>query len=322
MSTPRFDLVDITQTLRKRRRFIIIITILAAIVGGLFFMVKKKKYVGKTEFLVSNPLYSDRVNMFGAANNKMDYFGDEDDIDKVVALSESDTVMMQVLKGAGLDTAYKLDMNDRQALDDLKSLYQKNVDLKRTETRMMELTYTDVNPDRAARVANEAEKQLEHAYRGIYIGMRTSVHNSLKNKMHEQDSIINALTDTLAKLRDESGIYDVISPNRDNIMVGTVRGNGKNLGRNVELIQNYESLKDMTVSDRAKISSLLQQYTTGTDVNDMSFFQIVTVAKPPVDPKGPGLMIILISSIFLGFFFSSVYILLVTYYRELIAVER
>jgi uncharacterized protein involved in exopolysaccharide biosynthesis len=323
MSTPHFDLVDITQTLRKRRRFIIIVTIVAVLLGAAFYFARKKKYVGKTAFLVSNPLYSDRVNVYGAANNKMDYFGDEDDIDKVVALGESDTVMMQVIKGAGLDTAYKLDINDRQQLGKLKDMFRKQFDLKRTETRMMELTYTDPNPDRAARVANEAEKDLEHSYRGIYNTMRTYSYNSLQEKMHEEDSIVNALTDTLARLREESGIYDVISPNRDNIMVGTVRGNGgKNLGRNVELIQNYESLKDMIVSDRAKILSLLQQYSTGTELNDMSFFQVVTRATPPIDPGGPGLIIVLGSSLFLGLFFSSLYVLLTTYYRELIAVER
>lgn len=322
MSTPRFDLVDITQTLRKRRRFILIATVIALALGGVFGLIKKKKFVGKTEFLVSNPLYSDRVNMFGASTNKMDYFGDEDDIDKVLALGESDTVMLDVIKGAGIDKWYKLDLSDRKQYNKLREMYHKQMDLKRTETRMMELTYIDEDPERAAMVANEAEKDLEHAYRGIYNTMRANVHNSLKAKMVEQDSIINALTDTLARLREESGIYDVISPNRDNIMMGAVRGNGKNLGKNIELIQNYESLKDMTVSDRAKISSLLQQYSTGVDSGQISFFQVTSSAKPPVEPKGPGMFIILATSLFLGFFFSCVYILLTTYYRELIAVER
>ena len=322
MSTPRFDLVDITQTLRNRRRFIITVTAIALVLGAAFGLLKKKKFIGKTEFLVSNPLYSDRVNMFGASTNKMDYFGDEDDVDKVLALGESDTVMLQAIKQAGIDKWYKLDLTDRKQYNKLKEMFHKQMDLKRTETRMMELTYIDEDPERAALVANETEKALESAYRGVYVSMRNNVHNSLKAKMHDQDSIINALTDTLARLRDESGIYDVISPNRDNIMMGTVHGNGKNLGKNVELIQNYESLKDMTVSDRAKISSLLQQYSTGIEEGQISFFQVTSTAKPPVEPKGPGLIIILASSLFLGFFFSSLYILLATYYRQLIAVER
>lgn len=322
MSTPRFDLVDITQTIRKRRRFILTVTIAAMVLGIVFSLVKKKKYVGKSEFLVSNPLYSDRINMFAASSNKMDYFGDDDDIDKVVALGQSDTVIDQIIRGAGLDTAYQLDINDRSKLYELKERFQKQFDLKRTETGMMELTYTDVNPERAARVANEAEKDIEHAYRNIYITMRTYVHDALLNKMHEQDSMINSLTDTLAVLREESGIYDVISPNRDNIMIGNITTRGKNMGRNIELIQNYESLKDMTVSDRAKISSLLQQYSTGIEPKEMSFFHVITKATPPVEPKGPGLIIILISSVFLGFFFSSLYVLLSTYYRVLVTVER
>ncbi len=323
MSTPRFDLVDITQTLRKRRRFILIVTLVTFILGIAFHLIRKKKYVGKTAFFVSNPLYSDRANLYGALNSKLDYFGDEDDIDKVIALGESDTVTMQIIKGAGLDTAYRLDIYDRKQLGELKERFRKEFELKRTETRMMELTYTDPNPERAARVANEAEKDLERSYRGIYNTMRIYSYSILNETMRQDDSIINALTDTLARLREESGIYDVISPNRENVVVGTVKGNpGKNLGRNVELIQNYESLKDMIVSDRAKVLSLMQQYATGTAPDDMSFFHVITRATPPINPGGPTLIIVLLSSLFLGFFFSSLYVLLTTYYRELIATER
>jgi len=123
-------------------------------------------------------------------------------------------------------------------------------------------------------------------------------------------------------LRSESGIYDIISPNRQNLVTSTVKGNGKDLGRYIELIQNYESVKDMLVTDRTKYISLLNQYSTGIGPNEVSLLHSITIAKPPVDTAGPGLGIILAASFFLGLFFSILYVLLTTYYREVVLVRE
>ena len=90
----------------------------------------------------------------------------------------------------------------------------------------------------------------------------------------------------------------------------------------MEQIQNIEAVKDQLVIDKSKFVSLLGEFSTGNQANQLQLTQVITLAKPPVDPKGPGLMLTLIACVFLGVFFSTLYVLLSTYYRELIAVER
>ncbi len=90
----------------------------------------------------------------------------------------------------------------------------------------------------------------------------------------------------------------------------------------IEQIQNIESVKDQIVADRAKYISLLNEFSTGTKLNDLSFLKVISTATPPVKPTGLGLMLTVIACTIVGFFASVIIALISAYYRALVAVER
>lgn len=320
MTTPRFDLVDITQTIRQRRRFILIVTILTVLVGILFTFVRKNKYKAEAEFFLSNPLYADRNYLFRSHDmHFVDFFAGDDDIDKIIVTAESDLVRDKVIQNLNLAAAYKINMDDPGERGKLKGMYEKRFKIKRSEYRHLMLTYTDTDPKRAADVLNEHIRVTEETYRQYYNTIKGYAYNSIKDKIHEMDSSISSLTDTLASLRDEHRIYDIISPSR--AMVDGSVGNGAT-GFGVEQIQNISSIKDQLVIDRAKYISLLNEFSTGTKDGELKFIQVTNVATPPNDPEGLGLILTVIACALLGFFFSALYVLLMTYYRILISVQR
>lgn len=127
------------------------------------------------------------------------------------------------------------------------------------------------------------------------------------------------LTDTLAHLRDEYGIYDIISPARYNIMLSSLKNSGKpGFARGVEQIQNIESVKDELVSDRARNITLANQYTTGTKMNELPLTKIVKLSPLPIKASGPGLKMVLLICALSGFFFSTLYVLAVAFYRNML----
>jgi uncharacterized protein involved in exopolysaccharide biosynthesis len=229
---------------------------------------------------------------------------------------------MQVIRNAGLDTAYDMDIRDRFGAYELKKKFKKNLEIKRTAYTMIEIYFTDPNAFRAARVAGVTVNELEQGYRAFYNARKTNSYISLKARIHDLDSMINILTDTLTRIRTTSGIFDVLSPARENLVVGAVKGNGNNTGYYVELVQNYEAEKDILVKDRARYVSLMHQYATGTGPGEMPLFQIITAAKPPVDPKGPTLAMVLAICFFIGLSFSSAYVLLTSYYKEVASTRN
>lgn len=323
MSTPRFDLIDIIQTIRQRRRFVIAVTVIAAVVGAVGYFTKTKTYVAKTEFLVSNPLFADRNNLFRTSEMRfVDYVGGDDDIDRVSFIAESDTVKDKLIKNLNLAEAYKVDLTKPDGMFRLRNIVKRNMDVKRTEFKDVLLSYTDTDPVRAANVANESIRIIEETFRGYYNGMRANVYDAIKEKIKEQDSTINTLTDTLAALRDKYGIYDIISPSRQNLINGEMKKGGPGMGRGIEQVQNIEATKDQIVTDRAKNISLLNEFSTGTKAGQMPLVQVITSGKVPVEPKGPGLALTVVAATLLGLFFSCFLVLLTTYYRALISVER
>ncbi len=324
MSTPSFDLVDIVHTIRNRRKFILIVTLLASIAGVLFHAIHKKRYQAKTEFLIMDPLYTDRNNIF--RNNEMrfiDYFAGEDDIDRVIAIAESDTVIDKIIRIKGLAAAYAVDTTKSGGFDKLRTIFKKLYDIKRTEYKDAILTYIDEDPTRAAQVANVSVQVIEDAYKSYYNDVKANMYQAVYEKMMETDTAIAKLTDSLATLRDQYHIYDIISPARQNIIVGSVKeSGGAGFGKAIEQIQNIESVKDQLVTDRAKYVSLLNEFTTGIKMNQMALTHVITKASTPDHPKGFGYMLTTLICALLGFFFSVCIVLLLTYYNLIISVKR
>ena len=307
----RFDLLEILQTLKKHLIFIISISILAAIVGAGFYFVKGKKYKARAEFMISNPLYADRSYIFRKDEAKfIGYFDDDADMDKIISIMESDSVVFSLVHTFGLNELYHLDTN----MIKVKEEFKKNFEIRRTDYGCLQVTFIDKDAHLAIAVVNEAIRLTEDQYHGFFNRIRNNIYTSIKLKLVEIDSSITSLTDTLAKLRNQYGIYDIISPSRHDINTQSMKSNGKgDYGMGIELVQNIESIKDQEVMDRAHYISLLNEYSTGTKYGQNSLIQIISSPKVP-KRNGPGGFITCLTALLVGAFFSSVWVLLRKYY--------
>ena len=322
MTNTSFDLVDIIRTLQKKRRFIIIMTLVAIVLGCLFLVIRHKKYKGAATFFVNNPLYGDRSTLFRSEEMRyVDYFGGDDEVDKIMALANSDTVRDRIIRNCQFQEIYKNDINDPNGHAALMSIFSKNFNIKRTEYKDVQVSYIDRDPVIAANVANMSVKVLEETYRHYYTAMKLNIYTSINDKVIQLDSAINTLTDSLANLRDKFGIYSLISPARHDIINGYMKAGGKGYGKAVEQIQNIESIKDQLVIDRAHYISNLNEFDATTN-KSMEFLKVITRALPPTSPTGPGVDSVIILAAFIGLAFSSIYVLLITYFHKLNSVVR
>ena len=322
MTNTSFDLVDIIRTLQKKRGFIVVMTLVALALGGIFLAIRHTKYKGQSNFFVNNPLYGDRSTLFRSVETRyVDYFGGDDELDKIMALANSDTVRDRIIRNCQFQDVYKLDINDPKGHAALMTIFNKNFNIKRTEYKDVEVSYLAYDPVTAANVANMSVKVLEETYRHYYTAIKENIYTAINDKVTQLDSSINSLTDSLAGLRDKYGIYSLISPARQDIINGDIKSSGKGYGKALEQVQNIESIKDQLVIDRAHYISVLNEFAT-TMGNSMEFLKVITRAVPPIQPTGPSAMIILAIAAFMGILFSSIYILLITYFRKLNSVVR
>ncbi len=319
---PSFDLIDVIKTIQKQKRFIILITVAAVAVGCVFFAVKKKKYKATAKFLVGNPLYTDRSTLFRNMETRyVDYFGGDDDLDRVTALLNSDTVRDRIIRNSQFQIVYNSDINTETGHNFLMSIFNKNFNLKRSEYKDMEVSYIAYDSVTAANVTNMAVKVLEETYRSYFVSAKKDISSSIGSKMKQLDSSIAVLTDSLANMREKYGIYGLISPNRQNNSSGDMKGGGKGYGRAIEEVQNIESIKDQLVTDRSHYISMLNEFGASSN-SAMEYIKVITRALPPSGPTGPSLMVVAGVAASLGLFFSIMFVLMMAYYKVLNAVQR
>ena len=322
MPTPSFDLIDVIKTIQKQKRLILLMTLAAMGVGCIFFLVKKKKYKASAHFLVNNPLYGDRNTVFRDYEQRyVDYFGGDDDLDRVSALLGSDTVKDRIIRNCQFQIVYKTDINTEKGHAFLMGVFDKNFNVKRTEYKEMEVSYIAYDSVTAANVANMAVKVAEETFRSYYTQMRNGMAKSISDKVKQLDTTIAMYTDSLASMRDRNNIYGLISPSRKNTMTSDVKGGGKGFGRAIEEVQNIESIKDQLVIDRARYISLINEHTATTN-SAMDYLKVTTTAVPPSGPMGPPLLTILGSAMAIGLFFSVLFVLIMAYYRVLMSTPR
>jgi len=290
-----------------------------AIVMGLgAYWVIPKKYEADTVFILKNPVFADRNNIYNYEAKFLSYVADDDVVDQLISMASSDSLQNTVISTMHLAAAYHFDSTDLEQRYKLRKYFQRHLKIYRNDYKNIVLTYTDKEPARAAAVANLCVNLLETSLRGFYNGMRKDMYNSIMNKIHEEDSTIALLTDSLTKIRETYGIYDIISPSRYNLMLSAVKGNGHSgFANGIEQVQNVESLKDELVGDRAKHVSLANQYSTGTEINEMPLTQIIQVAKPPFRHIALDMAITGGGSAILGFLFAVVYILMNEYFHRM-----
>ena len=291
-TTPRFDLVDIAKTLQKRSKYILIVTIIAAAVGAILHFVMPKQYESTAELFVANPLYADRSNIFRNRNAEfIDYFGNEDDIDKVIAIAESEIARAMILERQNLAKVYGLDTSKLADRMKLAGKFKKDFKITRTEYQGLEMSYTDKDPVIAANVTTEAVAVTEFLYKDFYDQLKRNVCVSLQNKINETDSLIYATSDSASAM----------TVNRQQIANAT---------------------REQLIKDRAQYVSLLNEFSTGTKASELSLLRVVSSATPSNKPKGLGLPLTVVAFAFIGFFFSVIWVLLSTYFKALTSVER
>lgn len=315
----KFDLVDIAKTFQKRQKTILIIALLAGFGAAAAWLIGARKYKSSSSVLVANPLYSDRNNIF--RNDKVmfvEYFGREDDIDKVMAVAKSDKTQSIIVNYMQLAKSYNLDTSKEADRIKLMSRFKKSFDVKRTEYQNMEISYVDPDPKLSADVVNNAVRLIDKIYTGYYDDLRLNAKRTIQGRLAYTDSMITTLTDSLAILRDKYKIYDIISPSRQGLITGNLsHSGGAGYGRAIEELQNIEAIKDQMVSDRARFFSLINEFSAGNSVESQPQIQVISPAYVPDKAEGLGLIMTIIVSFLVAAFFATMWFFLVAYYKAL-----
>lgn len=325
MNTPTFDLVEIVKVIQRNLKLIIGITAITAIIGAIVYKVKDKEYKASGEVYMLNPLYGDRNHILRRSNGDMrfvDYFGTEGDVDKAMTMIESKDVQDSVITACGLYGAWKLDVGnprDRAAMD---ARYTSAFESKRTENASIMCTFEDTDPARAAKVLDAVVKITDIKFRSYLALVKNNAKDRINKKVAEMDRQVERYTDSLVSLRNQYQIYDIISPNRQNLVINnTSAGRGTNAAEGIERIQNLESIKDQLVVSRAELSATAYEMETDK-ADEVEILHYVSTPIVPNKPSGLGFILTTLACGFVAFFFCVLLFSFTAYIKALADTRR
>lgn len=323
MNTPTFDMVEIVKVVQRNLRLILWVTIAAALVGGIGNKLKDKEYKANGEVYLLNPLFGDRNHIFRMASDVhfVDYFGTEGDVDRVMTMIASKDVEDSVISYLDLYKAYKLDPQKPRDRVTITERYRDAFDSKRTENSSIMASYKDTDPKRSADVLDAIFKITDYKLRKYIASVKHNSMEAVQTKIRQTDLEIARYTDSVIRLREQYGIYDILSPVRKGITAAVPSRAGAGSARGMEEVQNMEAVKDQLVITRSELASIA----TGLDADVSSEIQLlynVSTPKAPDKVHGLGMILTTLACAFVAFFFCVLLFSFTAYIRALASTQR
>ena len=315
----QFNLFDVWKSVKKWRKHIISFTLLVSMITAGYYYTQKNEYKAYGSFFPSSAVMSGRINLFREVQQEwIDFFGGENEVDRAYVVGNSAGVVSYLIEKFDFASHYHIDTkNDPNGAKKVYKRFAKNFNLSRSGFKHIEVSFTDEDDKLAYLVVNEAMNRTEDLLRDLYSHINQQLALSLDHRRDSISAQLKLYTDSLVNLRVTYGIYDLVSPGRQNILQAAAKGSGEHYARGLEEVQNIEEIKDKLTIDRAKYLSLSNEFRTA-DFKGFPMIHVVQWATPNGPKAGPYRIL----GVSMAFLISLVFGMLLACGIELIAINK
>lgn len=286
----RKNLIDFLRILIKFRVFIIVVMTLTAIGSVAAALLMPNYYKSSSSFYPSNLATFDRGYLFSTESREkvLSYFGDKQDVNRVLAIANSSELMDHVINHFELYAHYDIDTNSKNWRYKVQRKFMKNFKAIKTELDDIEISVWDTDRNLAATIVNHYTLKVDDLYSKLLRERNYNNKMSVRNRVKALENEMDSVSIQMMQLRDTSVIQFKT------------------------LVQKQLSL----VEDYNTWSKLLGQYEATTGYDFRSLF--ITEKAYPSDKKDrPVRWIIVVSTMLLVAFITVIGVVLIEKYREI-----
>ncbi len=203
-----YNLFDVLRSVLKWKKNIIAISFLAALgtaVYSFFFM--DNFYQATTEFYAASPDLA-KPEPVGLSSNNRDFYGRDEDIDRILSLAESSHVTSYLIDKYNLYEHYDIDTSHVKApffvAKKLAKLYQ----VTRTKYGAIRMSLEDKERTLCATMVNDARDKVNSMAQSLLKdGQRIQI-SRFEDNIKSKENEIRMLGDSLQRLRSKFNIYN------------------------------------------------------------------------------------------------------------------
>lgn len=200
----RNDLIRLLQIIFKWKKAIIITTIVVALLACVvtwFFM--PNYYKSSVTFYPSNPIMTDRQVLYSqiAGEIEIDYFGSASDVDRILTLAYTSSLVDYVINKFKLMEHYGIDSTKEFARYNVKKEFLKNYKAIETEYGAIEVSVWDQDKMLAMEIANHIVETIDKHNKELLLRDKRMVVKTFQDQVSKKEAFVSTLTDSIAGLR-------------------------------------------------------------------------------------------------------------------------
>lgn len=195
---------ELLRILVKWLKTIIGVTAIAAVISAGISLVLPHYYKSVAVFRVSNPYMMDRTSLFNTegGDNPVYLFGGQDDMNRIITLSESSELQNYLINKYSLYEHYDIDSTDVLAEFLIKEELKDYLRVRKTPKNMLEVEMMDKDKQLASDIANDVVGKLDELNKKIVKEKKYDLlalyEKELPKKLDKlnmlRDSLVNTLT--------------------------------------------------------------------------------------------------------------------------------
>ena len=207
----RFDLLGVIKILYKWRKPVIQLCVALGVITAIVSLFLPNYFQSTTVFLVASPDQAKPEVLFNRTGTKSFVYGTENDIDRILTISESNELLDYLVGEFNLYQHYRIDSAKNKARYRVQKKFFKYYDVLKTSRDAIELSFEDKDPDFAAAVANAAREKIDLIAQQLLKNTQQKAIGTFENNISSKNNQLKLLSDSLQVLRSRYNIFNAAS---------------------------------------------------------------------------------------------------------------
>ncbi|MEZ4987540.1 MAG: Wzz/FepE/Etk N-terminal domain-containing protein [Saprospiraceae bacterium] len=207
-SGTKTDLVDVLRTLFKWKKLIVASCIAAGVGSAIIVLLLPVYYKATTTFYAISPDQSTPELIFGEGLNAPQLYGNENDIDRILTISQSDELIDFLVDSFNLYEHYDIDPNSLRGLFYVRRQFNGLYEVTKDKRDAIQLDMEDRDPELAAKIATAARFRINELGQALIKKTQQRSITTYLQTIASKEEQLKTLSDTLERIRRDYGIFN------------------------------------------------------------------------------------------------------------------
>lgn len=192
----------------RNRKFILTITGIVFVGSVIIALLLPVYYKSSTIFYAASPDLSNPDKMFGGGSGESQYYGTNDDVDRLLTIAQSNELLDYMINEFHLYKHYDIDSTSPKSSFYIREKLLGLYNVQKTKYDAIQLSVEDKDPKIAADMANAARDKISLIAKNLVKSSQKQQMDTYKSSIKESTAQLNVLGDSLASMRERFGIYN------------------------------------------------------------------------------------------------------------------